>query len=95
MRPALVYGVETWSLKKAHEKKIEVAEMRMLRWMCDVMKLDKVRNERIKGTTKVGGKSGKEFEVVWACDEKRGTLRRKEGNGNESTREKEDLRADG
>ena len=69
--------------------------MRMLRWMCDVMKLDKVSNERIKGTTKVGGKSGKEVEVVWACDEKRanwkrGTLRRKEDDGNESTRETEE-----
>ena len=33
--------------------------------------------------------------MVWACDEKRGTLRRKEGDGNESAREKEDLREDG
>ena len=33
---------------------------------------------------------GKEVEVVWACDEKRGTLRRKEGDGNESTREKDE-----
>ena len=31
---------------------------------------------------------GKQVEVVWACDEKRGTLRRKEGDGNESTWEK-------
>ena len=30
-----------------------------------------------------------------SCDEKRGTLHRKEGDGNESTREKEDLREDG
>ena len=29
---------------------------------------------------------GKEVEVVWACDEKKGTLRRKEGDGNESTK---------
>ena len=28
--------------------------MRMLRWMCRVTKLDMIRNERIRGTTKVG-----------------------------------------
>ena len=54
VRPALMYGAETWALKKAQEKKLEVAEMRMLRWMCGVTKLDKIRNERIRGTTKVG-----------------------------------------
>ena len=47
-------GAETWALKKAQEHKLEVAEMRMLRWMCGVTKLDKIRNERIRGTTKVG-----------------------------------------
>ncbi len=52
--PALVYGAETWTLKKAQEKKLEVAEMRMLRWMCGVTKLDEIRNERIRGTRKVG-----------------------------------------
>ena len=32
----MVYGAETWAVKKAHEKKMEVAEMQMLRWMCGV-----------------------------------------------------------
>ena len=54
VRPALMYGAETWALKKAQENKLEVAEMRMLRCMCGVTKLDKIRNERIRGTTKVG-----------------------------------------
>ena len=33
---------------------------------------------------------GREVEVVWECDEKRGTLCRKEGDGNASTEEKEE-----
>ena len=38
------------------------------------------------------GKSQRKYkvEVVWACDEKKRTLRRKEGDGNESTWEKEE-----
>ena len=94
VRSALMYGADTWALKKAQENKLEVADMRMLRWMCGVTKLDKIRNERIRGTTKVGEITKKvqenEVEVAWACDEKRGTLRRKEGDRNESTREKEE-----
>ena len=54
VRSALMCGAETWALKKAQENKLEVAEMRMLRWMCGVTKLDKIRNERIRGTTKEG-----------------------------------------
>ncbi len=33
VRPAMMYGVETWAVKKAQEKKLDVAEMRMLKWM--------------------------------------------------------------
>ncbi len=54
VRSALMYGAETWSLKKAQDNKLEVAEMRMLQWMCGVTKLDKIRNEIIRGTPKVG-----------------------------------------
>ena len=31
VRPAMVHGAETWAVKKAHEKEMEVAEMKMLR----------------------------------------------------------------
>ena len=66
-RPALMYGAETRALKNAQEKKLEVAEMRMLRWMCAVTKLDKIRNERIRGTTKVGKitKTVQERRLKW------------------------------
>ena len=52
---------------------------------------------KTKGDNKSGGNrketAGNKFEVGWACDEKRGTLRRKEGDGNESTSENEERKA--
>ena len=91
-RPALVYGADIWALKKAQEKKLEVAEMTMLRCMCRVTKLDNIRNERIRGTTKVGKitKKVQERRLKWYGH----VMRREEhyvgGNGNESTGEKEE-----
>ena len=67
VRPVMVYGAETWALKKAHEKKMEVAEMKMLRWMCGVTRLDKIRNEKIRGSPKVGeiSKKVQERRMRW------------------------------
>ena len=44
VRPAMMYGAQTWRVKKAQEKKLDVAEMRMLRWMSGVNKLDRITN---------------------------------------------------
>ena len=57
-----MYGAETWAMKKAPEKKVDVAEMRMLRWMSGVTKLDRIIHERIRGTRKVGEISKKVLE---------------------------------
>ena len=54
VKPAMMYGAETWAVKKAQEKKLDVTEMRMLRWMRGVTRRDRIRNQRIRGTTKVG-----------------------------------------
>ena len=62
IRPAMVYGAETWAVKKAHERKMEVAEIKMLRWMCAVTRRDKIRNEKIRGSTEVGEISKKVHE---------------------------------
>ena len=67
VRPALMYGAETWALKKARANKLEVAEMRMLRCMCGVTKLEKIRNARVRGTPKVGEitNKAKERRLKW------------------------------
>ena len=59
VRPAMLYGAETWATTKRQESRIEVNEMRMLRWMCGVTRKDKIRNEHIRGTTKVAQASRK------------------------------------
>ena len=53
VKPSLLYGTECWAIKKQHTHKINVAEIRMLRWMCGKTKMDKVRNEDIRSLVRV------------------------------------------
>lgn len=53
VRTAMLYGTETASMRKAEQKKMDVAEMRMLRWMSGVTRVDRIRNDYIRGSTKV------------------------------------------
>ncbi|XP_046986893.1 uncharacterized protein LOC124561545 [Schistocerca americana] len=67
VRPAMIYGVETWPITVAQERKMEVAEMRMLRWMCGVTRKYRIRNEFVRGAVKVGpmGKKIQESRLKW------------------------------
>ncbi|GKE76975.1 hypothetical protein Tco_1543095, partial [Tanacetum coccineum] len=42
IRPAMLYGSECWSLMKVQANRMEVAEMRMLRWTCGKTLLDMI-----------------------------------------------------
>lgn len=44
-----MYGVETWAVNKDQEKRMEVTEMKMLKWMCGVTSLNRMRNKVIRG----------------------------------------------
>ena len=55
VRPAMLYGLETEAITKKHEEEMEVAEMNMQRWSMGWTRKDRVRNERIRGLTGVGG----------------------------------------
>ena len=71
VRPAVLYGAETWATTRGQEARLEVNEMRMLRWMCGVTRRDKIRNEHIRGTARVVQASKKitEKRLVPPCEE--------------------------
>ena len=48
IRLALLYGTECWPVKKFHEQKMEVAEMRMQRWMCCNTIIDRIKNQEFR-----------------------------------------------
>ncbi|KAL6561568.1 hypothetical protein OROMI_017169 [Orobanche minor] len=62
IRPALLYGTECWAVKQCHVQKMNVAEMRMLRWMCSHTKKDRLRNEVIREKVRVASIKDKMME---------------------------------
>ena len=63
--PAFVYDTDTLKMDKAQrEVKLEVAYIRMLRWMCGDTQLDRMINEIIRDTTKVGEIPKKVQEMI-------------------------------
>ncbi|XP_063591415.1 uncharacterized protein LOC134768525 [Penaeus indicus] len=63
MRHALTYGAETWETVKREEERLNVNEMRMLRWTCGVTRRDRASNRHIRGSlhvTEVAKKEGLE-----------------------------------
>ena len=75
VRPAMLYGLETVTLTKRQEAEMEVAQLKMLRFSLGVTRMDKIRNEYIRGTAQVGkfGEKTREARLRWY-----GHLRRKD-----------------
>ena len=48
VNPTLLYGSETWTLQKRHMKKLQAVEMRYLRKVEGVTRMDKVRSDDIR-----------------------------------------------
>ncbi|KAK3540829.1 hypothetical protein QTP86_002363 [Hemibagrus guttatus] len=67
VRPAMLYGLETVSLRKRQESELEVAELKMLRFSLGVTRLDRISNEYIRGTAHVGrlGDKVREARLRW------------------------------
>ncbi|KAK3526994.1 hypothetical protein QTP86_006135 [Hemibagrus guttatus] len=67
VRAAMLYGLETVSLRKRQESELEVAELKMLTFSLGVTRLDRIRNEYIRGTAHVGrlGDNVMEARLRW------------------------------
>ncbi|KAK3548408.1 hypothetical protein QTP70_012653 [Hemibagrus guttatus] len=63
----MLYGLETVSLRKKQEAELEVAELKMLRFSLGVTRLDRIKNEYIRGTAHVGclGDKVREARLRW------------------------------
>ena len=48
IRTSLLYGTKCWPVKNIFEHKMEVTEMRMLRWMCGHTLMDRIRNQEFR-----------------------------------------------
>jgi len=52
IRPDLLYGTDCWPIKKSQVQRMRVVEKRMIRWIYGYTRLDKIRNEVIRGKIK-------------------------------------------
>ena len=53
VRPAMLYGMETVAVTERQMGKMEVAELKMVRWALGVTRKDKIRNKYMRGTAKL------------------------------------------
>lgn len=49
-RPAVPHGSAYWPIKKTDERRLRVTEIRILRYMCNVTRMDMVNNGYIRGS---------------------------------------------
>ena len=96
VRPAMLYGMETVAVTERQMGKMEVAELKMVRWALGVTRKDKIRNEYVRGTAKIaklGEKLRNVATLVWTCKKERRRLRGEKDDGDGGARQKEKRKA--
>nr|GEY09069.1 hypothetical protein [Tanacetum cinerariifolium] len=71
IRPAMLYGSECWPITKVLAFRVEVAELRMLRWTCCKTMVDMISNKVFTAGCRFYNRQdeGRKVEMVWACQE--------------------------
>ena len=69
--PTASYGVETWGMRSAERRKVNVLEIKCLRILVVVTRMDRVRNEEVRrraGIEKeLASRANQRVLMVWAC----------------------------
>ena len=52
--PTALYGAETWGMKSADRRKVNVLEMKCLRSLVGVSRIDRIRNEEVRRRAGIG-----------------------------------------
>ena len=53
VRPTMLYGMEMVAVMERQVRKMEVAELKMVRWTLGVTRKDKIRDKYVRGTAKI------------------------------------------
>ena len=53
VKPTMLYGMETVAVTERQMGKMELTELKMVRWTLGVTRKDKIRNEYVRGTAKI------------------------------------------
>ena len=62
--PTALYGAETWGMRSAERRKVNVLEMKCLRSLVGVSRMDRVRNEEVSRRAGIG------MELVSRADQR-------------------------
>ena len=61
VKPTMLYGMEVIAVTEIQVGKMEVAELKMVRWALGMIRKDKIRNEYVRGTAKIA----KQGDKLW------------------------------
>ena len=95
VRPTMLYGMETVAVTERQMGRMEVAELKVVRWALGVTRKDKIRNEYVRGTAKIAKLGDKLWNatLVWTRKKERRRLLGEKDDRDGGARQKEKRKA--
>ena len=69
--PTALYGAEAWAMRSAGRRKVNVLEMKCLRSLIGVSRMDRVRNKEVRRRAgrerELASRADQKYLMVWEC----------------------------